>query len=310
MIFLVACAEPAAKWTSGELFIEQIDLGGMAIGESALIVGPDGTSLLVDTGNDAHRAAVRDAVTAATGEPTVDWELLTHYHADHIGGFGAVDVRQSVVTRGPVHLDGDVNLDEYEPVREAGGVELCTEAGCDPWSVDLGDGATFTLRVADGWVGDERADVGTDENARSLGGVLVWGEFSAWFGGDLTGGGKDTPDVEAFVAARIADGPVDVLQLHHHGIDSSTHGAWLDALLPLNDSDHNVIVGATGAYLAAPDTDVVERVLPRLGNGRVWVTEDGMLGGPGTEVVHGDVVVRVTEGGDAYTVQGEGFAAR
>ena len=51
----------------GELIIEQIYLPGAVSGESALIIGPDGTSVLIDVGNDSHQAEVREAVMRRIG---------------------------------------------------------------------------------------------------------------------------------------------------------------------------------------------------------------------------------------------------
>src|SRR5690349_7786688 len=53
------CAPPPApptaplRPTAGELFYVQLGLGGLSTGEAALIVGPDGTRVLVDVGNDS-----------------------------------------------------------------------------------------------------------------------------------------------------------------------------------------------------------------------------------------------------------------
>src|SRR5580700_4276550 len=70
----------------GHLLIYSIDVEG---GQSTLLVSPSGGSLLVDTGwpgfngRDADRiqTAMRDA-----GITRIDHLLITHYHADHVGG--------------------------------------------------------------------------------------------------------------------------------------------------------------------------------------------------------------------------------
>ncbi|OFW02071.1 MAG: hypothetical protein A3I61_00490 [Acidobacteria bacterium RIFCSPLOWO2_02_FULL_68_18] len=80
-------AAPSAAQTraSTSLQIYVIDVEG---GNATLVVSPTGESLLIDTGNpsngrDAERivAAARDA-----GLTQIDHLIVTHYHADHIGG--------------------------------------------------------------------------------------------------------------------------------------------------------------------------------------------------------------------------------
>jgi beta-lactamase superfamily II metal-dependent hydrolase len=87
-------------------------------------------------------------------------------------------------------------------------------------------------------VGPLHADDSNGENARSVTAVLAHGSFRMILAGDLTGGGSDTDDVEAFYLPRLprvsdldARG-VDVLHASHHGRNTSSSAAWIDALLP------------------------------------------------------------------------------
>jgi len=356
---LVACsADPPAPWQEGELLIEQIDLPASAIGEAALVIGPDGTSVLIDVGNDSHDDEVRAALERHLGAARVDWVVLTHYHADHIGGFDdlvvpeegddAVAIAGGLVWRGRVELaEGGANRGEFTQVCEwteqhpEQTVALCvadepapcdpTGAGpwpaahCDglPWTIVLGDGASLTLFGANGHTldgdavqqgdepGERRDDPG--ENARSLIGTVRYGDFTYVFAGDLTGGGKDTPDVESFVAQHAAAWPahpvpaggVDVIQLSHHGISSSTTDPWVDWLLPDDGRTRHAVVGSNAAYPASPAQSVLDRIGARLGEGSIWVTRKGGLAGQHErlEIVRGAVSIRVGEGGGAYTVE-------
>lgn len=322
----------------GQLIIEQIGLSGIGLGEAALVVGDDGTSVLIDVGNDGHTDDVRDAM-ARHGLTAIDWVVLTHFHADHIGavdalftGEDAVEVREGIVWRGDVDT-GDANRSELDEVREVlrtvPSVDLCDDDGCAlPWTVPVGS-ASLAVFLANGYLGHDEGvdDLGvplTEENARSLGGAITLGSFTYVFAGDLTGGGKDTPDVESAVASRaeqlsvVPAHQVDVLHVSHHGISSSTNEAWAEWLL--GDGDANAVVGATGTYLDAPSEEALEVLRGRLGAGRVWVTETGLLGGGDPLVVDGrgsSVVVEVQEG-DSYhigllddgQVIGESFALR
>jgi beta-lactamase superfamily II metal-dependent hydrolase len=182
--------------------------------------------------------------------------------------------------------------------------------------VDAGPGATADLRAEAG----VRYDEGNHENALSVVAALQYGDFDLLEPGDLVGGLDGTPDMEGPVAARAAalrdpDGApllpagVDVLKLGHHGVNTSGSSPWFDWLLPDDGVPRHALVGATDAYAAAPHDDVLDAVLPRLNGGSVWVTETGAFAGrdDGMRVAHGDVVVRVAEGGGSYHIgMGEG----
>ncbi len=305
-------ADPPGPGRTGVLTIEQLDLCGLSLGEAAVVVGPDGTSVLIDVGNDGHADTVREAVLRLTGEAAVDWVILTHFHADHIGGFEGLGltVRRGVISRGWVDLE-HANLDELDALRAA--LEpslhrpLCAATTCPGVGtrLELGQGAVLELDLANGYAAPTTRllDPGEEENARSLAGTIAWGDFRYRFSGDLTGGGKDTPDLEGALVGFGAVQPADVVHLNHHGIRSSSSRRWLEALMPADGRPRHAIVGANGLYLAAPHQDVLDAVVPRLGGGRVWVTEDGRLAGasPALCVAGGPVTVRVEP--ERYTVE-------
>ncbi|MEW5851251.1 MAG: MBL fold metallo-hydrolase [Myxococcota bacterium] len=113
----------------GELTVIQLALPPgptLKMGEAAILVGPDGTVVLVDVGSSAHDDDVRDAlseVNAALGRPArqVEWVVLTHFHGDHVGavadlldGNDALQVVHGVVHRGLVDVGPGANEDDVE----------------------------------------------------------------------------------------------------------------------------------------------------------------------------------------------------
>ena len=149
-----ALSLPAERlWPApGELFYMQLGLPGVALGESALVVGPDGTSVLIDVGNDSHDDNVAAWVTAVharmnglgfAARPTasIDHVVVTHFHADHGDGLREVlrrlPLRGRVIYRGLVDLAA-ANADTAAEVcaaAPASTLSLCVAeapAGCDP----------------------------------------------------------------------------------------------------------------------------------------------------------------------------------
>src|SRR5258708_40327634 len=82
-VTLFACLASAKN---KPLVIYCIDVEG---GQATLLVAPSGQSLLVDTGwpDFSGRDAARIASAAKdAGVSQIDYVLITHYHADHVGG--------------------------------------------------------------------------------------------------------------------------------------------------------------------------------------------------------------------------------
>jgi competence protein ComEC len=85
-LLAVAASTVSHSQSAKTLDIYVIDVDG---GESTLFVSPSGESLLVDAGwpgfdgRDADRIA---AVAKSAGVRQIDYLVVTHFHADHMGG--------------------------------------------------------------------------------------------------------------------------------------------------------------------------------------------------------------------------------
>ena len=85
---LAAVLGVAAQARTGMLTLYYIDTEG---GQSTLLVGPAGESLLVDTGNGGDRDLGRIADTLRTaGVTSINHLWTTHYHGDHVGALLAL----------------------------------------------------------------------------------------------------------------------------------------------------------------------------------------------------------------------------
>ncbi len=256
---------------TGALQVHFLDVGQ---GDATLLVGPDGSALLVDGGNRDGGATVRAALRAITGG-RLDAVAVTHTDADHLGG--VVDL-----LRGDDGVAG--NADDVVPATRWIGhpdalceSDLCAElrtlraSFIEPLVGDVLDlgGATVTVLGRDGDFGAGRGGGVDDENERSLVLMVAFGGRTVFLGGDLTGGGLGTTDVEAEAARRA--GPVDVLRLNHHGSATSSSAGFLQALQP-----RAVVVSlGTDNAFCHPDRGVLDRLAAL--NAAVWATGDGMV---------------------------------
>src|SRR5882672_3488842 len=94
-LLIQAGPDRASAQTRTTLDIYVVDVEG---GNATLFVPPSGETVLIDTGNVAPDAAIRDAeriVAAAkdAGITQIDHLITTHWHGDHFGGMAEVNKR-------------------------------------------------------------------------------------------------------------------------------------------------------------------------------------------------------------------------
>ncbi|HOG43738.1 MAG TPA: MBL fold metallo-hydrolase [bacterium] len=361
--------------TGRNILIEQIYFAGMNMGEAILIIGPDGTSVLIDVANDSHSSQIAEAIMRRTGKKEIDWVIITHYHNDHIGGFDnlfgssakeRINIKKGIVLRGMLDIGSDMpgveDFNEFCTLisgeLSAYVVNLCsgTQMSCGggsggPWPaqncdgllkgnlsitdddsleftsfIDLGYGAKIFFTHANGWVSTNGGSTSAEkngitigwgntdeENARSLGGVLKWGNFRYSFAGDTQG--RDIK-IEKFIADNsskilihgtdplVSSTGGDAMHLSHHGLASSTSAEWIDWLFPNDGKSRNAIVGTTGIYVTSPAQSVLDALGPRLGTGLVWANAKAWTSGtsPKLFVANAAVTVQVENGGNNYKI--------
>ena len=377
------------------MYIEQVYLPGRGFagwGESSLIIGPNKTTVLIDTGRDKHSKDIKKVLDEHQIK-TIDWVILTHYHADHIGAFsevfslspteGKITINKGVISRGPVNLsfsalnesafsslcssiqsgetsckvknlcgesnqkwsticdfssdscknknNGVCNPTSSCPGLYAGSLEswcpgTTSTKSSGPGYIPLGNGAKISFYYANGVLSTPPMNRiqplsighsdGTDENNRSLMGVVSYRGFYFVFGGDIE------HTAEAYIAKHKleilkwkskqvnvlgwVEKQVDVIKLNHHGKDPVPSTLWIDWLLPKDNRTRNALVGSNSRYGNSPDIDVVKLVRDRLSNGFVWTPSKGALSTAGINDrlrdTSGPVVIRVPGAGDSYNI--------
>lgn len=191
-------------------------------GDAALLRTPAGHWILVDAGpagegSDAGRRVVAPFLQRR-GVRSLSLAIVSHAHADHLGGLPAVmgRVRIGLVIEPGAYV-ADPRYTRFLERLPADGVPWHPARVGDRFEIDGVQGTV--LHPTPGWAG-----WGEDVNEDSLVLLVEYGEFQALFAGDA-----GFP-AEAAMQGRLRR--VDLLKVGHHGSRGSTGDAWLDALAP------------------------------------------------------------------------------
>ena len=216
--FLVLPAAPVAEG----LELAFLDVGQ---GDAVAIRTPAGRWLLVDAGpvEDRFDAGEKRVLPflRSRGADGVEAMILTHPHADHVGGAGAVlrGMRVGRVVEPGLPFGTPLYRDLLATVDERG----------VPWSVARQD---RVLRI-DGvellflWPSVRSLDSPADANDISAVVQIRYGEFSALLTGDAPS------EVEEQLVSRYGAAlRSDVLKAGHHGSRTATSDAFLRAVQP------------------------------------------------------------------------------
>lgn len=243
----------------GDLEVHYIDVGQA----DATLVLHDDAAILIDQG-DWQRNDVVPYLQQA-GVERLDVVATTHPHADHVGQFGQVldafDVDE--VWWSPA----ETTTQTYERALDA--LEQSDVAFSEPQAGQQANVGPLTVDI----VGpDDQADL-TDLHDANLSLRITYGQTRFLFTGDAE------HQTEQRMVERHADLlAADVLQLGHHGSETSTTGPFLETVAPTiaiysagsgNSYGHphrSVLDRVTAAGISLYGTDV---------HGTVVVTSDG-----------------------------------
>ena len=241
----------------GWLEVYCIDVGQ---GDATLIVGPDGTTVLVDAGRSSSAAENIAGLMDELGISQLDYTLVTHYDQDHVAGLCDVLEQTGEPDIAAFDRGGDrrASASSAQPAFFA---EYMSCTGDKRTRIEPGDtielgGATIkVLAVGDADYTDARAtsdytelldgtriECAEHENEKSIAMLITFGGFDMLLAGDLTGRydpplncSSDGLNVEMPVGQLIVGEPlqrgVDVFHANHHGSGATSNTAGFISLI-------------------------------------------------------------------------------
>ncbi|MCD2201602.1 lamin tail domain-containing protein [Halobacterium sp. KA-4] len=234
---------------TGELVVHQLNVGQ---GSSTLVVGPDGETILIDTGDWTDDGEDVIAYLESQGVTRIDHLVTSHPDADHIGGHAAVIEHFETNGDGvgavydPGIASSSATYEEYLDAVEAHNVTLYrTQAGD---SIPMSGATARILAPPEGYLANE------DRNENSIVVHLQFGASSFLLPGD-----GETASEEYLVETYGNQLNSTVLAVGHHGSQSSTSAAFLEAVSPRVA----VISSAYDSQYGHPHEAVLERLAAR-----------------------------------------------
>ena len=296
----------------GRLRVHFFDVGQ---GDAALIVTPGGRQLLIDGGPEAEGAARALARTLPGGDRSLDLVALTHLDADHSRGLletldryrvGAVleglrppesamlpqwaarlerhNLRSIPLRAGhAVELEPGLLLETLNPPAATAGAGSNTVGGNNANTGDAANpnsgtdgGNTANARAAN--IDSAYAAGGLDANNGGVVLRLEYGAVSILLAADI-----EAETEERLLREGVLQ-PSTLLKVPHHGSNTSTTAAFLEAVAP---QAAIVSVGAGNPY-GHPSPAVMERLAAHLDASRIFRTDQ-----------HGDITITT----DGQTLQ-------
>ena len=252
LVWSVAFTMPDDK-----LHISFLDVGQ---GDAILVQMPDGQNILIDGGPDPQKVNLELSKKLPFWDRTIDLMVSTQPQADHITGLVEVLQRYEVkqVLEPGVPYDSCIYREWLRLVEEKHVKHNIAKAGQE---IDLGNGIKMeVLNPPQALFEGTSSDV--DNNGVVL--RLSWGKVSFLFTADIR------QEAEFELIEQRANLRSTVLKVAHHGSKTSTSPQFLAAA----DSEIAVISVGADNHFGHPSPEVVESLVDKLGEDKVYRTDE------------------------------------
>lgn len=235
----------------GELSVHLLNVGQ---GSSTLVIGPEGDTILIDTGDWTDDGEDVIAYLEAHGVTRIDHLVTSHPDADHIGGHAAVIKHFETKHDGvgavydPGIASSSATYEAYLDAIETHNVTLYRAQAGDSIQMSGGGVEAQILAPPEGYLANE------DRNENSIVLHLQFGASSFLLPGD-----GEAASEEYLVETYGDSLNSTVLAVGHHGSQSSTSEAFLEAVSP----QAAVISSAYDSQYGHPHEEVLSRLTSR-----------------------------------------------
>lgn len=260
----------------GDVFKSGIQLYSIYVGQgdSSLLIFPDKTTLLVDTGTEEYsNAFCKELKTILSHNDInqIDYLVLTHPNADHIGGamelLETFDVK--VVYRPKLSVPGEDESEYpvyadilYYDVMNAVKKENCEIRYITPSTFNVDN---FEVKF---WTPNEIYY--SDENSYSPIITVTNGELSFMFTGDAT----EETEKEFLSMVKDDEIKIDFLKVAHHGSKNSSTLDFLNKIKP----SYAIISAGVNNWYNFPSQETIDR-LKSVGTKEIYETNElGTIG--------------------------------
>ena len=260
----------AGDAAGGKLTVQMLNVGQ----GDAILVQTGEQTILIDTSDLDEQDKLKKELDKA-GVKRIDKLILTHPHADHIGGMDVMlkDFQVAEVYDNGMPSTSKVYLRYMKALKNQKIPRHGLKAGDE---LELGNGAKFKVLAP----AEELVKKGTqkgyehDPNNESVVGQLIFGDFRMMFTGDA----EASEEKSILAASNQAQLRSQVLKSGHHGSKTSSSKEWLRALQPeavLISCGQNNDYGHPHKETMKKYRDMKLKIYETDKNGTITVTSDG-----------------------------------